>query len=369
MWRRKFNGSSRVCSGPLCTSLGNMVQLQFVKETCALHPRNDVLWVQIWCEKEPHQKQRSWTCTSSGIHHSQQQLQTPHFAGRLTFPLEEKKKGSKKKADTKPIVFCCFGRIRIEGLMLTKFETRSNRCGRTSKKNVNRKYMSSRVKGLSFHPKRTWILASLHNGVIQLWDYRMGTLIDRFEEHDGVLILHSWLIPLFYPQLALFVELTFIRANRCFVVGGMTTKSKCGTTSCGDVCSLCLVILITFGPFNFIENRFSICITILLVFISPPHIALDRQCVRRPNFENLELARQILHQCPHWAQSLCHVSRLPPKGWPCGVCITWPNIASLGHFRCAFKRHNLLFLPWSFTPNIARKKGCKNRGHLNQACA
>ena len=32
---------------------------------------------------------------------------------------------------------------------------------------------------------RPWILASLHSGVIQLWDYRMGTLIDRFEEHDG----------------------------------------------------------------------------------------------------------------------------------------------------------------------------------------
>lgn len=35
--------------------------------------------------------------------------------------------------------------------MLTKFETKSNR-----------------VKGLSFHPKRPWILASLHSGVIQL---------------------------------------------------------------------------------------------------------------------------------------------------------------------------------------------------------
>ncbi|KAJ0101427.1 hypothetical protein Patl1_04422 [Pistacia atlantica] len=46
--------------------------------------------------------------------------------------------------------------------MLTKFETKSNR-----------------VKGLSFHSKRPWILASLHNGVIQLWDYHMGTLIDR----------------------------------------------------------------------------------------------------------------------------------------------------------------------------------------------
>ena len=44
---------------------------------------------------------------------------------------------------------------------------------------------SNRVKGLSFHPRRPWILASLHSGVIQLWDYRMGTLIDRFDEHDG----------------------------------------------------------------------------------------------------------------------------------------------------------------------------------------
>ncbi|KAG7819124.1 hypothetical protein KL928_002992 [Ogataea angusta] len=44
---------------------------------------------------------------------------------------------------------------------------------------------SSRAKGVSFHPKRPWILVSLHSSTIQLWDYRMGTLIDRFEEHDG----------------------------------------------------------------------------------------------------------------------------------------------------------------------------------------
>eukprot|EP00823_Brevimastigomonas_motovehiculus_P004130 TRINITY_DN2641_c0_g1_i1.p1 TRINITY_DN2641_c0_g1~~TRINITY_DN2641_c0_g1_i1.p1 ORF type:complete len:1298 (-),score=340.82 TRINITY_DN2641_c0_g1_i1:116-4009(-) len=44
---------------------------------------------------------------------------------------------------------------------------------------------SNRVKGLSFHPQRPWILASLHNGVIQLWDYRMEVLIDTFEEHEG----------------------------------------------------------------------------------------------------------------------------------------------------------------------------------------
>eukprot|EP00929_Paragymnodinium_shiwhaense_P101409 TRINITY_DN644_c0_g2_i1.p1 TRINITY_DN644_c0_g2~~TRINITY_DN644_c0_g2_i1.p1 ORF type:complete len:1222 (+),score=326.60 TRINITY_DN644_c0_g2_i1:199-3864(+) len=44
---------------------------------------------------------------------------------------------------------------------------------------------SNRVKGLSFHPKLSWILSSLHNGQIQLWDYRIGSLIDKFEEHEG----------------------------------------------------------------------------------------------------------------------------------------------------------------------------------------
>lgn len=52
--------------------------------------------------------------------------------------------------------------------MLTKFETKS-----------------ARVKGISFHAKRPWVLASLHNGVIQLWDYRMCTLLEKFDEHDG----------------------------------------------------------------------------------------------------------------------------------------------------------------------------------------
>lgn len=33
------------------------------------------------------------------------------------------------------------------------------------------------------------MLASLHNGVIQLWDYRMCTLIDKFDEHEGELVV------------------------------------------------------------------------------------------------------------------------------------------------------------------------------------
>ncbi|XP_045595486.1 coatomer subunit alpha isoform X1 [Procambarus clarkii] len=55
-----------------------------------------------------------------------------------------------------------------ERTMLTKFETKS-----------------ARVKGLSFHSKRPWVLASLHSGIIQLWDYRMCTLVDKFDEHEG----------------------------------------------------------------------------------------------------------------------------------------------------------------------------------------
>lgn len=58
--------------------------------------------------------------------------------------------------------------------MLNKFETKSNR-----------------VKGLSFHPNRPWILASLHNGIVQLWDYRIRTLIDRFDEHEGTSVVAS----------------------------------------------------------------------------------------------------------------------------------------------------------------------------------
>lgn len=48
---------------------------------------------------------------------------------------------------------------------------------------------SQRVKGLSFHPFFPWVLASLHNGAIQLWDFNFGTLIHSFDEHDGLLLL------------------------------------------------------------------------------------------------------------------------------------------------------------------------------------
>lgn len=52
--------------------------------------------------------------------------------------------------------------------MLTKFESRS-----------------SRAKAVAFHPSRPWILVGLYTSTIQLWDYRMGAVIDRFEGHEG----------------------------------------------------------------------------------------------------------------------------------------------------------------------------------------
>lgn len=44
---------------------------------------------------------------------------------------------------------------------------------------------SYRVKGISFHPTKPWILTSLHNGLINLYDYINGILLYSFEDHDG----------------------------------------------------------------------------------------------------------------------------------------------------------------------------------------
>ncbi|KIY47415.1 Coatomer, alpha subunit [Fistulina hepatica ATCC 64428] len=56
-------------------------------------------------------------------------------------------------------------------VMLTKFESKSNRV-----KGMHR---------LAFHPTQPLLAAALHNGSVQLWNYRMGVLVDRFEEHEG----------------------------------------------------------------------------------------------------------------------------------------------------------------------------------------
>jgi coatomer protein complex subunit alpha (xenin) len=62
-------------------------------------------------------------------------------------------------------------------MLMTKFEAKSKR-----------------VKGLSFHKYRPWILASLHNGSINLFDYRAAVLLEKFEDHDGMLMRDNEII-------------------------------------------------------------------------------------------------------------------------------------------------------------------------------
>ena len=45
---------------------------------------------------------------------------------------------------------------------------------------------SYRVKGISFHPKNSWVLTSLHNGEICLYDCVNGLLLKKFIEHEGI---------------------------------------------------------------------------------------------------------------------------------------------------------------------------------------
>ncbi|KAF0990267.1 hypothetical protein HZS_3940, partial [Henneguya salminicola] len=76
--------------------------------------------------------------------------------------------------------------------MLIKFETKSNRV---------KGIFDVRKSALSFHNKRPWLLASLYNGTIQLWDHRLCTLIEKFDEHEGPIRgLH------FHPEQPLFVS-------------------------------------------------------------------------------------------------------------------------------------------------------------------
>src|SRR5258706_6097204 len=78
--------------------------------------------------------------------------------------------------------------------MLTKFESKSNRVKGVYIINQSSIFfmnltltLSFRVSflGLAFHPTRPLLAASLHNGSVQLWNYQMGTLVDRFDEHEG----------------------------------------------------------------------------------------------------------------------------------------------------------------------------------------
>ena len=98
----------------------------------------------------------------------------------------------------------------------------------------------------SLRRSRPWVLCSLHNGIVQLWDYRMGTLIDRFDEHDGasppqqpsvrrfgacaqhcrwssVLCSHCPATRVQVPCVACIST----SSSRCSCLAAMTTRSRC----------------------------------------------------------------------------------------------------------------------------------------------
>jgi hypothetical protein len=71
--------------------------------------------------------------------------------------------------------------------MLTKFETKS-----------------PRVKGLSFHSNRPWILASLHNGVIQVriapFQYSIVGLVERCQHRYFIYLFPTYVITCYYTE-------------------------------------------------------------------------------------------------------------------------------------------------------------------------
>ncbi|OHS95387.1 Coatomer subunit alpha-2 [Tritrichomonas foetus] len=42
---------------------------------------------------------------------------------------------------------------------------------------------ANRVKGLCFHPQRTWLLASFHSGEIVIYDYEAGVMLQKYTDH------------------------------------------------------------------------------------------------------------------------------------------------------------------------------------------
>ena len=78
--------------------------------------------------------------------------------------------------------------------MLTKFESKSNRVKGIILCHFPRiLYLNNQCGlGLAFHPTQPLLAAALHNGSVQLWNYRMGVLVDRFEEHEGLFLWAQW---------------------------------------------------------------------------------------------------------------------------------------------------------------------------------
>lgn len=167
-------------------------------------------------------------------------------------------------------------------VQLTKFETKSNR-----------------VKGLSFHPKRPWILASLHSGVIQV---RFCSCLQTISLTSLQNISSPWSYALSCTKkIIAVVGLPHGHAHRPFWWARWPCSWRPFPPFAASLCvwwrwlqdqSLELqtapVSIHFTRPFRLHQNR-SI----------PSRIPLDCDSLGWPNDPRLELAISYLHCCPH----------------------------------------------------------------------
>jgi len=86
---------------------------------------------------------------------------------------------------------------------------------------------SARVKGISFHPSKPWVITSLHSGLIQIWDYNMKICVGKFE------VTH----PSHRVTMVQYAASIFTPNSPFSSQEATTTSLKSGTTNKSDACS------------------------------------------------------------------------------------------------------------------------------------
>lgn len=105
------------------------------------------------------------------------------------------------------------------------------------------------------------MLTSLHSGIIQLWDYRMCVLLDKYDEHDGPVRGID-----FHFQQPIFVSGGDDYKIKVSSIVSLLICFRSGITSKGSASLLFSVIWITLEPPSStrITHGFSVLLTIRL---------------------------------------------------------------------------------------------------------
>ena len=165
----------------------------------------------------------------------------------------------------------------------------------------------------------SFVICSLHSGVIQLWDYRMCALLEKFDEHDG-------------PVRGI----CFHSQQPLFVSGGDDYKIKV-------TFDIKLWLEPIFNHHHYFATGVELQIETLSVYSFGSHglypdnclsswIPMDFECIWWPDHSYLELAEQSLCFSIDWTQPLCHVCPIPPYRWFDCFCFSWSDSQSLGYF-------------------------------------